>query len=474
MKSLSCLALLISLLFISGAFVQAQDRYVVSARAGVVNFVTGQASVSRVGGTRSSLLRQDTIEVGDTASTADGAYAEVLLNPGSYLRLAPNSRFRFGSTSLEDTSIELLAGSAILEINADNAFALSVTTPGATLRFDRSGIYRVDIEPAPGQLEVVKGSALVGSTEVKAGRFLRFEAGATPEKFDPKALDAFGVWSESRAQELARITNAVQTQALNNALASSYYSNMWEFLPSRPGLWIWDRSFGCGFFLPFGGRHHSHWSYGYYGGNPFDWNRYGWKDRREHPRDTTAAPSKTTAFAGNKDHHPKPVVGPDGTDHTSGTDHHREPRSDKSSKDAKPRTNDRGWTRGGSDSTHSRGSGSNSGGSQNGGGDNSHHTWTRGSGSGGGSSGGSTSGGSNNGTSGSRGGGSGTSGSSGSGGSRGGGSSSGGGGGGSHSSGGSSSGGSGGSSGSHSSGGSSGGSPSSKGGESSPKTIKDI
>jgi|GEM_PF-2577859 len=451
MKSLSCLALLISLLFISGAFVQAQDRYVVSARAGVVNFMTGQASVSRVGGGQASLLRQDTIEVGDIASTSDGAYAEVLLNPGSYLRLAPNSRFRFGSTSLEDTSIELLAGSAMFEINADNAFALSVTTPGATLRFDRSGIYRVDIEPAPGQLEVVKGSALVGSTEVKAGRFLRFEAGAMPEKFDPKALDAFGLWSESRAQELARITNAVQTQALNNALASSYYSNMWDFLPSYAGLWIWDRSFGCGFFLPFG-RHHSHWSYGYYGGNPFDWNRYGWRGRREHPRDTTAAPSKTTAFTGNRDHHPKPVIRPDGTDRTSGVDHHREPRSDKSSKDAKPRTDNRGWTRGGSDSTHSRGSDNNTGGgSKNGGGDNSHHTWTRGSGSGGGSTGGSTNGGS----SGSRGSGS----TNGGGGSR----SSGGNSGSSNSGGGSRSTGG-------SSGGSSGGSKS--GGDSSPKTTK--
>lgn len=399
MKSLSCLALLISLLFISGACVHAQDRYVVSARAGVVNFVTGQASVSRAGGAQASLLRQDTIEVGDIASTGDGAYAEVLLNPGSYVRLAPNSRFRFGSTSLEDASIELLAGSAIFEINADNAFALSVTTPGATLRLDRSGIYRVDLEPPPGALEVMKGRAIVGSTEVKAGRLLRLEAGATPEKFDPKALDAFALWSSSRAQELARITNSIQNQALNNALASSYYSNMWDFLPSWPGLWIWDRSFGCGFFLPFGQRHHSHWSYGYYAGNPFNWDRHGWKDRRDHPRDVVVTPAKTTAFTGGSDHHPKPVVRPEGTDQTSDTGHQREPRSDKTSQDAKPRSGDRGWSRSGSDPSRPRGAGSGSGGgAQNGGGDNSHHTWSGGSRSGGGSTGSGSSGGSSGGS----------------------------------------------------------------------------
>src|SRR5437764_1497448 len=119
MKSFSYVGLLISLLLISCACVEAQDRYVVSARAGVVNFVTGQASVSRAGGAQASLLRQDTIEVGDIASTGEGAYAEVLLDPGSYLRLAPNSRFKFASTSLENTSVELLAGSAIFEINSD-------------------------------------------------------------------------------------------------------------------------------------------------------------------------------------------------------------------------------------------------------------------------------------------------------------------------------------------------------------------
>lgn len=456
MKIFSRFGLLISLLFVSGALVQAQERYVVSARAGIVNFITGQATVTRAGGSQASLLRQDTIEAGDIASTGDGDYAEILLNPGSYLRLGPNSRFRFGSTSLEDTSVEMLAGSAIFEVNADNAFSLTVMTPSATLHLDRSGIYRVDLEPPPGQLEVLKGSALVGSTEVKAGRMLRLEPGATPEKFDPKAMDGFALWSDSRARELARVTNAVQAQALNSALASSYYSNMWDFLPSRPGLWIWDRSFSCGFFLPFGHRHHSHWSQGYYPNEPFRWNRYGWKERREHPRNLND-PGGTTALGGGRDHHPKPVVRPDGTDHPNGTRQQREARSDKSSRDADTRTDDRGWKRGGSGPAHPRGAGSGSGGgSPGGGGDNSHHTWSGGSRSGGGGSGSSNSGGS----SGSR------SGGSSSGGSSSGGSSSGG----SHSGG--SSGGSSNSGGSRSSGGSSGGShPSSSGSGSGSKSA---
>src|SRR4051812_15670674 len=140
MNKWSVLVLLASLAFVSSAAGQTPERYVVSARAGGVNFVSGQLSVTKAGGSVATLLRQDTIEVGDEASTGDSAYAEVLLNPGSYLRMGPNSRFRFASTSLEDTRVELLAGSAIFEINADNAFSLSINTPTATLRLDHSGI----------------------------------------------------------------------------------------------------------------------------------------------------------------------------------------------------------------------------------------------------------------------------------------------------------------------------------------------
>jgi hypothetical protein len=364
MNKLFLSGLSISLLFVSSSWAQTPERYVVSAKAGMVNFVSGQASLSRAGGAQAALLRQDTIETGDEASTGQDAYAEVLLDPGSYLRLAPNSRFKFASTSLEDTSVDLLAGSVIFEINADNAFALSVTTPTATLRFDHSGIYRVDLDPAPGKLEVIKGQALVGNTEVKAGKLLAFEAGATPEKFDAKGMDAFAMWSDSRAKELARVTNAVAADALNRSLMYSYNSSSWDFFPNRSGLWVWDGFYGSGFYLPFGYGGRTHWSCGYYHPN-FNWNHYGWADHWHHPRFQNS---------GSGDHNGTVAGGnPGSTNHSHDRDHQHDTKGTSGTRVTKPPTVGTGGTQEwrGSGHSHGAGSGSDSG-SHHGGGDGAH------------------------------------------------------------------------------------------------------
>src|SRR5213592_3800278 len=61
----------------------AGDRYIVSARAGGVNYVEGTVAVVRKSGTSGLLLKGDTLEVGDRVSTAANGKVEVLLNPGS-------------------------------------------------------------------------------------------------------------------------------------------------------------------------------------------------------------------------------------------------------------------------------------------------------------------------------------------------------------------------------------------------------
>jgi hypothetical protein len=107
-----CLAVVVAILAsVASASGQstAADRYLISAKAGGVNIVLGQASIERKSGGHAVLLRQDSIEDGELVTTGDGSYAEVLLNPGSYLRAAPNTRFRFTSTSLDDLRIEILS-----------------------------------------------------------------------------------------------------------------------------------------------------------------------------------------------------------------------------------------------------------------------------------------------------------------------------------------------------------------------------
>src|SRR5690606_9602150 len=90
------------------------DQYVISAKAGGVNLVEGSATVVRADGRTRSLIKGDKIEVGERVSTEAGARSEVLLNPGSYLRMGPNTSFEFESTSLDDLSIDVSRGSAML------------------------------------------------------------------------------------------------------------------------------------------------------------------------------------------------------------------------------------------------------------------------------------------------------------------------------------------------------------------------
>ena len=80
----------------------AGDRYIVSARAGGVNYVEGTVAVIRKSGRSGLLLKGDTLEVGDRVSTGANGKAEILLNPGSFLRLGGSSAFEFNTTSLDD------------------------------------------------------------------------------------------------------------------------------------------------------------------------------------------------------------------------------------------------------------------------------------------------------------------------------------------------------------------------------------
>ncbi|MDQ3750897.1 MAG: FecR domain-containing protein, partial [Acidobacteriota bacterium] len=111
---------LMTALFAAFTFAQESRRtvseisslYVISAKAGGVNFVEGKVAVTRKVGKSGYLLKGDTLEIGDKVSTGADGRAEILLNPGSFVRLAENSSFEFASTSLEDLQLKLNGGSA--------------------------------------------------------------------------------------------------------------------------------------------------------------------------------------------------------------------------------------------------------------------------------------------------------------------------------------------------------------------------
>jgi hypothetical protein len=61
--------------------------------------------------------------------------AEVLMNPGSYIRLGANSSFEFESTDLDDVRIKMHSGSSMLEVFGVEDFDVSVTAGKLKLYF---------------------------------------------------------------------------------------------------------------------------------------------------------------------------------------------------------------------------------------------------------------------------------------------------------------------------------------------------
>ena len=96
------------------------NKYVISAKAGVVNLIVGEASVMRARpfAIPEMLISGDELQNGDTVETGPDGRAEILLNPGCYLRLGQQSEFVFLFDNFVSDKLKLVKGSAVLEASA--------------------------------------------------------------------------------------------------------------------------------------------------------------------------------------------------------------------------------------------------------------------------------------------------------------------------------------------------------------------
>lgn len=267
--------------FSSIAVAQNRERFTISAKAGGVNTVAGRVMVTRQGQEPQLLSSKDDLAAKDVVTTGVTSNAEILLNPGSYLRLAENSEFQFDDISLDHLKLRLTKGSAIVEATgvADMNLGVQVATPNAIFTIIRSGIYRINVEREASELAVYKGRASYGSDKaemLKGGNVIRLSKGVAELAKVPKEKDAFEVWSKQRAQLLAKANERLSRRTLYGFLNDRRWdSSFWG--PRRFGLWTFNASFGCYTFLPFyygwsspyGHYYGSYlWAGGYYGGNP--------------------------------------------------------------------------------------------------------------------------------------------------------------------------------------------------------------
>ncbi len=246
-------AVLFILLLAFAVITKSQTRdsllYKISAEAGPVNYVEGEVTVSNELDIR-SLVKGDKVLIGDKVRTAANAKAEILLNPGSYIRLAENSEFEFLNTSLDDLQLRLNKGTAILEIFATKDFKVSVLTPKAEVSLTKTGVYRFDInDSGEGTLKVWKGIAQVGHLKIAKRQKAVLSDQVMVAKFSHDGKDQIERWSKDRSKYLAKLNSQLERKTLRDSLIASH--NSWSFYDSF-GLWVFTPRFGVYCFLPFG------------------------------------------------------------------------------------------------------------------------------------------------------------------------------------------------------------------------------
>jgi hypothetical protein len=137
--------------------------------------------------------------------------AEVLLTPGTLLRLDENRAIRMVSDKLSDTRVELLGGSAILESNGSGAAFWPDTS--AVLIHKQwqmkvgQGVYRIDSDPP--QIQVYKGQVEVSgegspaTVTARQDQVLPLAAVLVPEPTPGGPGDRFKAWAMSRSQAIS-------------------------------------------------------------------------------------------------------------------------------------------------------------------------------------------------------------------------------------------------------------------------------
>jgi FecR protein len=244
-------------------FAQNREKYVISAKAGGINAVTGQASVHAKGESDwQQLMVTDDLEAGDRVRTASDGRVEILLNPGSYLRVGGNSEVELSNNSLANLEVRLLRGTAIVEATGSDGMELmiNISTPHTSLVIVRQGLYRLNVVPGDAtELIVRKGRVILNDshTKVKGGNKVVFSANtvsvAKLSNEEKKNKEEVEVWSKERAETLAKANRRINDRMLTSAFASYRDSDRSLFgggLRSS-GLWFFNSRAGCYTFLPF-------------------------------------------------------------------------------------------------------------------------------------------------------------------------------------------------------------------------------
>ena len=185
----------------------AASQIAISTHAGLLNHFEGQVAIA--GKRVVTIASFPHVPAGQELRTGKGR-AEILLNPGAFLRVDENSSVRMLSNALTDTRVQAIAGSILLEyttLDTENRVTLIVGSSETTFR--EKGAYRIDVEEA--RVSVYSGEAVVvrGREALTLRSGMQSAAGTKAldaREFPSKARDAFFGWCIDRSDYVSMTT----------------------------------------------------------------------------------------------------------------------------------------------------------------------------------------------------------------------------------------------------------------------------
>lgn len=248
----------------------------ISAHSGMVNYVEGTVTLD--GKTLEPKVTElPEVKNRSVLATEEGR-VEVLLTPGAFIRLAENSSMRMISNTLWDTRVEVVSGSAMVEIDEllkDNS--ITVQYGDAQIAMEKKGLFRVDAGSGasdPGSLKVFDGEARVtlngDGVTARKGRQVDLGAVLSASNFDPKDTDAFYRWSARRAEYIA----TANVSAARSSVGSGFTSSQWVYNPWY-GMYTFVPALGYGY-SPFGWNYYSPLTVGYLSPYGYGYGGYGY------------------------------------------------------------------------------------------------------------------------------------------------------------------------------------------------------
>ena len=237
-------------------------QQVIGAKSGVIHYVEGDAfaadqKIETKLGSKFTELKDSQV------LTTEEGRAEVLLNPGVVLRVAETSSIKMINSKLSDTRVELLSGSAMIEVS-DLGAGNSVTMlfNGQEILFRKGSLVRIDANPA--LISVYTGEASVKNNlqmnVIKSGKTMTLDGQMLVAKFDNKTGDAFYRWGSRRASYIAMANVSTARSLMTSGYTAS--ANSWYYNPYL----------GYATFIPMRGMYRDPWGYNYY--SPYSIGNY--------------------------------------------------------------------------------------------------------------------------------------------------------------------------------------------------------